>query len=326
VFDVITFGSATQDIFLKLIEEDTLKELNEKKYFCLPLGNKVLVDEMQSFSGGGGTNVACSLSNLGLRTAYCGKIGNDASGRIILEDLKKFGVSSKFCFKDRNLPTAISFVISCGDDRIILVYKGACHFLFEPEIKFGKIRKTKWFYLAPFYEKTAELFSVLVHFAKEKNIKVAVNPSIEQIEKNSQDFISNLSKIDVLFLNKEEAAILTNSPAASIKELGLMLHKICSGIIVITQGEKGVAVFEGENFYEAQAYKVAIEDKTGAGDSFSSGFMAGLLRENNIEYAIRLGIINSAKNISQEGAKNGLLTKAELKILPSIDVIKERIY
>lgn len=327
MFDVITFGSATQDIFLELPQsEDALREFNAKKYFCLPLGDKILVDEMQFFSGGGGTNVACSLANLGIKTAYYGKIGDDVSGKIILADLAKFGVNSKFCFKDKSLPTAVSFVISCGEDRTILVYKGACHFLSKSEIKLNEIQKTKWIYLAPFYEKTAELFSMLVDFAEEKDIKIAVNPSIYQIEKNGQDFISNLSKVDILFLNKEEAAILAKNPEGSIEELGKAVRKICPGIVVITQGDKGVVVFEGENLYKAYVYKVGIEDKTGAGDSFASGFMAGLLRENNIEYAIRLGMINSAKNISQKGAKIGLLAKAELRILPNVDVIKERIY
>ncbi|MEK7104048.1 MAG: PfkB family carbohydrate kinase, partial [Patescibacteria group bacterium] len=175
-----------------------------------------------------------------------------------------------------------------------------------------------------FYEKTAEIFSALVDFAKEKNIKIAVNPSIEQIEKGEQSFEKSLSKADILFLNKEEAAILTKSPEASIEELFIAIRKICPGIIVITQGDKGAVVFEGENLYKADTYKVAVEDKTGAGDSFAAGFMAGLLKENDIEYAIRLGMINSAKNISQKGAKIGLLNKSELKILPKIDIIKER--
>lgn len=326
MFDVITFGSATQDIFLELSENKSLliSDINSIKYFCLPLGDKLLIDDMQFFSGGGGTNVACSLANLGLKTAYYGKIGDDASGKIILDDLAKFKVNSKLCFRDKNLSTAVSFVISCGNDRTILVYKGACHFLDKSEIKLNEIEKAKWFYLAPFYEKTSELFSMLVNFAKEKDIKVAFNPSIYQIEKNDQYFIDNLSKVDILFLNKEEATILTKSPTAPIEELGKMIRKICPGIIAITQGDKGAVVFEGENLYRAYIYKVAVEDKTGAGDSFAAGFMSGLLKENDIEYAIRLGMINSAKNISQKGAKSGLLDRSELKILPNIDIIKDR--
>ena len=327
MFDVITFGSATQDIFLELpLSEDILKEFNAKKYFCLPLGGKFLVDEMQFFSGGGGTNVACSLANLGLKTAYYGKIGDDASGKIILVDLAKFGVSSRLCQKDRSLPTAVSFVISCGNDRTILVYKGACHFLTKPEINFNILKRAQWLYLAPFYEKTAELLFDLVFFAKNNNIRVVINPSIFQITRDDPDFKIILAGADILLLNREEAGILINNPALDIKEMAKEVFKICSNLVVITEGERGAIVFDGENFYQSGIYKVAVEDKTGAGDSFGAGFLAGLLRENNIEYAIRLGMINSAKNISQKGAKIGLLNKAELKILPSVDITKERAY
>ena len=328
MFNVITFGSGTQDIFLELSEDKDFftSVVNNKKYFLLPLGAKVLVDEMQFFSGGGGTNVACSLANFGLKTAYYGKIGDDASGKIILNDLAKFGVNSKFCFTDKETPTAISFVISCAEERTILVYKGACHFLVKEDIQFKEIKKTGWFYLAPFYEKTAEMFSVLVNFAKENNIRVVANPSIEQIENNDQNFLQSLSKVDILLLNEEEASILVKSSPSTIEELGKMVKKICFGIIIITQGHKGAVVLDGENFYRAGAYRIAVKDKTGAGDSFGAGFLAGLLRENNIEYAIRLAIINSAKNINQKGAKVGLLGEDDLKFLPNIDIIKERIY
>jgi len=328
MFDVITFGSGTQDIFLKLSEDKDIftSITNNRKYFCLPLGGKVLVDEMQFFSGGGGTNVACSLANLGLKTAYCGKIGNDTSGKVVLNDLAKFGVSSKFCLKDKKIPTAISFVVSCGEERTILVYKGACHFFTKPDIQFNKIKKTKWFYLAPFYEKTSEMFLVLVNFAKENNIRVFANPSIEQIKGNDQSFLQSLSKVDILLLNREEASILVKSPSSAIEDLGKMIKKICSGIIIITQGDNGAVIFDGENLYRAGVYRMAVKDKTGAGDSFGAGFLAGLLRENNIEYAIRLAVINSAKSINQKGAKIGFLDKADLKILPNVDIMKDRIY
>lgn len=328
MFDVITFGSATQDIFLELLKSD----INNNN-FCLPLGGKVLLDEMQVFSGGGGTNVACGLAGLGFKTAYCGKVGNDSPGTLALSDLRNFKVNTKFCLKDKTIPTAVSYILSCGKDRTILIYKGACHFLLKSELKFlrdSPWRKgtvpTKWFYLAPFYEKTAELFSELIDFAKAKNIKIAVNPGLEQIEKGEQNFEKALSKINILFLNKDEASILAKKPESSIEEIAKIIRKFCQGIIVITQGDNGALVFDSEHFYKASIYKVPITDKTGAGDSFASGFLGGLLKENNIEYAIQLAMLNSAKNISQKGAKIGLLNKSELKILPKVDIVKERAY
>jgi len=328
MFDVVVFGSATEDIFLELPHQKNDADfLDKKECFCLPFGSKILIDDMEVFSGGGGTNVACSLANLGFNCGYYGKVGKDSPGQLILNDLKKFKVKTNFCLKDKNLQTAVSFIASSSKDRAILIYKGACHFLLKEEINFEKIKKTKWFYLAPFYEKTADLLPVLVKFAKENGIKIAVNPSIYQIQKEEQSFFYGISKADILFLNKEEAENLTKKFGASIKDIGKFLLSTCKGIVVITAGSKGAFVFEGENMYKAEVYKKAVcKDKTGAGDSFGAGFLAGLLAENNIEYAIRVAMVNSAKNISQKGAKNGLLAKSELKFLPNIDIIKERLF
>ena len=137
MFDIITFGSATHDIFLELSEDKKLVVSDSSgKSFCLPLGGKILVDEMQSFSGGGGTNVACGLAGLGLKVAYCGKIGKDAFGALALSDLKNFGVDKSLCLKDKDIPTAVSYILSCEKDRTILIYKGACHFLLKSELNF----------------------------------------------------------------------------------------------------------------------------------------------------------------------------------------------
>lgn len=334
MFDVITFGSATNDIFLQLPEDKNIKNIDNeaKDFFCLPLGDKVMVEDMQVFSGGGGTNVACGLSALGLKTAYFGKVGDDAAGKMAINDLARFGVNIQLLRRDKSLPTAVSFILSNGRDRTILVFRGACHFLNKEEIfrdspwRKGTVPNAKWFYLAPLYEKTAEVFGDIVEFAKTNGIKVAVNPSIFQIQEGNTGFLRVLSKVDALFLNKEEASIVANSPNSSIEETAKIIHRICPGIIAITQGDKGAVVFDGEKFFKAGAYKTAVMDKTGAGDSFAAGFLAGLFKANDIEYAIRLAMVNSSGCISQRGAKNGLLTQSELKFLPNIDIIKERAF
>ncbi|MDD4990398.1 MAG: carbohydrate kinase family protein [Candidatus Pacebacteria bacterium] len=334
MFDVITFGSATNDIFLKLPEDKNIKNTENgiRDFFCLALGEKILVEDMEVFSGGGGTNVACGLSALGLKTAYLGKVGNDSAGRLVINDLERYSVSVQLLKKDKSLPTAVSFILSSGHDRTILVFRGACHFLNKEEIfrdspwRKGTVPEAKWLYLAPLYEKTAEFFSDLVGFAKSNNIKVAVNPSIYQIKRENAKFLETLAKADIIFLNKEEASIIANSPNSSAEETAKIIHKICPGIIAITQGDNGAVVFDGERFFKASVYKVAAVDKTGAGDSFAAGFLAGLFKANDIEYAIRLAMVNSSGCISQRGAKNGLLTQSELKLLPNTDIIQERAF
>lgn len=317
MFDVITFGSATNDIFLKL--KPASQGNNE---VCFPLGSKIFVEDLGFFSGGGGTNSACAFANQGFKTAYVGRVGDDPAGKMIMDDLKRFNVSAAFLQKDLKNRTAVSVVLSLDKERTILVYQGACHFMEKEDIPWQKIKKTRWFYIAPLYEKSAELLVFLVGFAKKNKIKVALNPGANHIKLGLETLKTVFSQIDVLLLNKEEAALLSGAPTSD--ETGIMkkLTSVCPGIIVVTKGREGSVVSDGKYIFEASASEVDIVEKTGAGDAFGSGFLAGLLQKNNIEYAIQLATANSVGCIQKMGAKNGLLKK-DNKSWHKVKVIKK---
>jgi sugar/nucleoside kinase (ribokinase family) len=64
-------------------------------------------------------------------------------------------------------------------------------------------------------------------------------------------------------------------------------------------------------------------ERTGAGDAFGSGFVSGMILENDIEYAIQLGSANATSVIQEIGAKNGLLQKDDLDGIEKAEVNKE---
>ena len=73
-------------------------------------------------------------------------------------------------------------------------------------------------------------------------------------------------------------------------------------------------------------HKVKVVETTGAGDAFASSFLSGLLKKNDIKFALKLAIINAESVIQYHGAKNKLLTYREaLKILKKMPV-KIRIF
>ena len=91
---------------------------------------------------------------------------------------------------------------------------------------------------------------------------------------------------------------------------------------MMTKGSAGVVVSDGRYLYRSKALKGKAVDRTGAGDSFASGFLSGLLKsKGNIEYGIQLGMANSIACLSKFGAKNGLLKKGAK--WPKIRVYKE---
>jgi sugar/nucleoside kinase (ribokinase family) len=318
MYDIITFGSAAQDIHLK---SKAFKILNDEKDFggtlgsgqgiCLPFGSKVEVEDVVFSTGGGGTNTAATFSKQGFRTAFCGAIGVDLSGLEIIRELKHLRIDTRFVVKKKEKHTNHSIIISTsGEDRTILVYRGASELLSKDDINFRKL-KSKWIYLAPLSGLLCDNFEKIVDFAFENKIKIAVNPSKKQLSLPQDQLKRIFSKIDILFLNQEEAAFLTKINFQEEQEIFKKIDEICQGIAVMTKGGEGVTVSDGKYLYSAKPNpNRKIVDTTGAGDSFASGFLSDFIRHNgDIEKAIQLGLANSAANLAEIGAKTGILDK-----------------
>ena len=131
-----------------------------------------------------------------------------------------------------------------------------------------------------------------------------------------------IARVDVLLLNLDEAALFSSLDKANEKDIAEKIHSWGAKLVVVTRGERGVVVFDGANFYTAGIFPIEAVERTGAGDAFGSGLVAGLLLKNDIKYAIRLAMANSAGCLKEIGAKNGLLQKGEVEKWPSLDIEK----
>lgn len=301
MFDIITFGSATGDIFARL-QGPRNKDLKNGSGFCFQPGEKRDIEKGLVLSGGGGTNTAASFANLGLKTAYIGAVGNDIFADLILADLKKRKVATKFMTRLKQKSTSFSVILtpeSRSKERVILSHWGA-------GISLEKLPlvKAKWFYLAPLHQEAMSILEPLLEFAKKNKIKTAFNPSKEHILKTKGFF----PEVDVLLLNQEEAGLFETERTAKI--------------VCVTQGSEGCFVSQNGRTFKAKANaSVRVMEKTGAGDAFGSGFVAGLFLRNDVEYAMRLGLANSEGCIQKIGAKEGLLAKPGLKNLPHYPIL-----
>jgi len=349
MYDIITFGSAALDIFLKPSDFKIIKDKKKfitEKGICFNLGSKVDVENIFFFSGGGGTNTAATFSKQGYNVAFCGRVGDDFAGQQIINELKDLNISCDFVSRTKEKPTNTSVVLSgLADDRTIFVYRGASEILTKQDIPWQGL-KAKWFYLAPLSGKLSEVFDYIIDFASQNNIKVAVNPGNTQLSYPIEKLAKILKKVDILILNEEEASLLTGIPlyeknetrAPILKKIGARpstqsaesgmsalvfkkIDEICPGIAIMTKGQEGVVVSDGKYIYKSKAQDIKIVDGTGAGDSFASGFLSEYIRTNDIEQSIQLGIANSASCLKKWGAKNGLLEKEEK--FPKTDIRKE---
>lgn len=297
-FEVVCFGSAIVDAFVKTdFKEDS-------KNIIIPFGCKMLMKDLYFEIGGGGTNTSVAFSRLGLRTGYIGKIGNDKYGEEVLDLLKK----EKIIFLGNRVKEETSgfsvVLISEKLNRSILTYKGINNKIGNKDIKEFQ---TNLLYLSSLMEKSFKTQISLAKKLKKKGTKIAFNPSEYLIKKVNLNALIKLC--DILIVNKEEAKILTKkkNKLKGISEMG-------PSIIVITDERRRVYCYDSHEgkTYSINPPKLKIVEKTGAGDAFAAGFVAGLIKKKPIEYCLKLGVREASAVIGHIGAKNNLL-KMKLK-------------
>jgi len=84
------------------------------------------------------------------------------------------------------------------------------------------------------------------------------------------------------------------------------------GIAVVTDGPRGAYASDGRYLYRAGVFKERkLVDRTGAGDAFGSGFIAGLMQKHDVHHALRLAAANATSVVEQIGAQGGILTKRD---------------
>src|SRR3989338_2599134 len=177
MFDIITIGGATVDLFLKT-KADVLDVKNHghiEHMLAYPSGRKILVEHITHMTGGGATNTAVAFARLGLKTGCVCKIGKDIYGKQILDEFKKEKIA--FLGRQSEIETGIGVILDTIDhDRTILVCKGANDYLSMNDINRKKI-KSQLYYIATLFHDSYKTCEALAIFAEKNNISVAFNPS-----------------------------------------------------------------------------------------------------------------------------------------------------
>lgn len=323
-YDIVTIGTATRDIFLQshLFRPVSDPHFTGNKEFptgeaeCFAFGGKIEIPAPIFTIGGGALNAAVTFARLGFRVASSFTVGKDHEGKMIRAALKTESVTA-FPRTSREHHTAYSTILlSDRGERTILVYRGASE-------EMGRARSdlmdARYAYIVPGafpFPRVAALFRKL----HERGVCIAMNPSGHYIAMGAKKMRPLLEQLTVLIINREEAASLSGASYDDESHIMQTLQTMTPGIIVVTDGARGVTVVCDGQSYHAPIFKEQhLLDRTGAGDAFGSGFVAGLMHGRkvvgdklgveDIQYAIRLGSANATSVVERVGSTPGILTK-----------------
>lgn len=321
VYDVISVGDATLDVFVSLVEASVLCNIQKDVcQLCLSYADKIPVEKVQRVIGGNAANNAVGSSRLGLKSAFYSIVGNDATGVQIMETVRREKVSTEYVHVDRKQESNYSVVLNYKAERTILVYH------IDRKYKLPKLRSTKWIYLTSMGKNHQNLHNELLKHVRKTGTKLGFNPGTHQLKQGLEKLKPLLGVTTVLFVNKEEAKRLVGE-IAEMKELLMAVRHVGPQIVVITDGEKGSYAYDGQSFWKCAITDTPVVERTGAGDSFATAFLAALNVGKTIPEAMQWGTMNSASVITKVGPQAGLLTKKQMVLwLRKYSKIKPRLF
>jgi len=282
---------------------------------------EAVVTEAALSPGGSAANTIYGLARLGIRTGFTGVVGNDAEGKIMLQDFQKARVDTSQIRLKHGTQTGS---VLCLSDRLgkrsLYVIPGANNLLAIDDLDMTYINQAKFLHLSSFADDRQ--FKVLLELMDklDPSVKVSFTPGALYATKGLKALAPVLARTHVLFINQSEIEQLTKGDIAAGAEK--CLKQGCHTVVVtLGQGTiwKNVRatsyIRDIENEYIVEPGKqniISAIDTTGAGDAFATGFLYGLLSSKGLEECGRLGDIVAQFSIAKIGAREGLPTFNEL--------------
>ncbi|MDD3920333.1 MAG: carbohydrate kinase, partial [Eubacteriales bacterium] len=233
---------------------------------------------MKANPGGAPGNYLAALNAYGAKTAFIGKVGNDAFGHLLLNTLQKAGIDTSGIVVDDGVFTTLAFVtINAEGDRAFSFARkpGADTMLREGELELSLIDKTKIFHFGTLSltgdpVKTATKRAVL--YAKSKGKRITFDPNLRlslwESPLQAKDMILwGLQQADIVKISDEETTFLWGAcevEAAADK----LLQEFGVRLAMITLGAKGCYLKTANAAAYAKCPSVTPVDTTGAGDIF----------------------------------------------------------
>jgi sugar/nucleoside kinase (ribokinase family) len=304
--DIISIGDPVVDSFL-FIHDIEIKKIKGQAKAIINWADKLPVDQFYKSVAGNATNNAVGSARLGLKAAYYCVIAHDVGGREILHKMRKEGVDTQYIQIDDKHGTNYHTVLCYGGERTIFVFHE------HRPYKLPKLAPSKWLYLTSMPKGFQKIYSGLSKYIDEHDVNLAFNPGTFMLRAGLAVNRSMLKRTALLSLNIEEAQSWTGTPSRDPEVLCKKLAGLGPKAVVLTDGRSGAYSYSSEGFFFLPVYPGPHIEATGAGDAFTTAYVAALAYGKGHKEALRWGPVNAGSVVQHVGPLTGLLTKRQLE-------------
>lgn len=279
-------------------------------------GELVLAERIAVFPGGNALNTAVALSRLGEQVAIAGSVGDDALGRLLLDQMQMLGLAIRGVRREPEGRTASTFIVRAeGEDRRFIHSLGVAATFTGEHVSSDLIPDNGLMLVGGYLKLGAwndTVLADLMHCARERHCTVVLNICIAQDSGvDPKRCLPLLEHVDVFVPNEDEARILTGetTPACQAKAL----RRAGARMVVITRGNQGLYADDGERTVEMGIFQVPLVDPSGCGDCFTAGFIAAFLRGWDMIRVLEFGSAVGAIGATALGCTDGVPSFATME-------------
>ena len=308
-FDVIGIGNAMVDVISPSSDTfldqmgitKSIMQLIERERAELLYAS---MDKRVEAPGGSVGNTIAGIGELGLQTAFIGKVKDDALGRFYAQSLSDAGTAFPLPPQDVELPTSRSMIfVSPDGERSMNTYLGAGANISSADVPdvFG----TGLLFLEGYLFDKDEGKTAFSEAATK--MKAAGGRSVITIsdpfcaERHRDDFKRLIAEdMDIAIGNAAEWKTLYETE--DLEDAVRQAAEVCE-IVACTRSGESVWIQHGSTRFIADVVPVTPVDATGAGDQFAAGFLFGVSTGKPLDVAAQMGVLCASEVIGHIGPR-----------------------
>lgn len=313
-YDVYGLGNALLDLEVKVT-------LDELKAYGIQKGVMTLVEEdeqqkmlemfagksMVKACGGSAANTMIALSQFGAKGFLSCRVANDKSGSLFLNDLKAHGIDTNLEQHLLEAGTTGKCLVMIDEekDRTMMTHLGATFDFSTAEIKEEAIISSDTIYIEGYLvasESAREAAIKACQIAKANQVKTSLTLSDLNMVKFFKEGLIEMmgEKLDILFCNEAEAKYFCNeTDERKIRDA----LKPYAKTFIMTKGEKGALLYDGNILHTIAGKKVNVVDTLGAGDMFAGAYLYALSQQKSLIEAATFANQAAAKIVTHFGPR-----------------------
>ena len=301
-FDMMCVGELNVDLILSGVRQAPV------------FGKEILAEDYTECMGSSTAICACVAASLGLNVGFYGKLGQDRYGDIVMEALRRYGVSERYIERQPRYRTGLTVSVSSSSDRAMVTCFGDTIDAFEAdEVRLegmgARHIHAGSYFIQPRLRKGIPSLYARAHAL---GMTTSLDAGWDEYGRWGGDLEDTLRHTDYFFPNEKEAEAIAGT--SDLEQAAVRIARMGCNCIVKMGGQGALLC---EKYSDAPRhfapYKTSVVDTTGAGDSFNAGFLTARLSGLDYEDCMRWGNASGAVSVTRTGGSTRCPARDEVE-------------